>query len=390
MRFALLANPENRRASFFAAACGRLGLPAPAVISWDSFLSGGPETLAATLRGCDALRIESPGENWQVERRLIALGAEACAAEGIHPSIAAGEAIGLPDDRGRVRFGRQWYHGWCAALERVGEAMAATGIPAMNPPEAIALMFDKAAAQAHLAATGVPIPRPLGTPSGFDNLLAMMASARVSRLFLKPCHGSSGAGVVAFQRHANDGRMLAICPAEIVRDGAGARLYNSLRVTRFTTAADLRALIDAVCAERAHAEAWFPKAGFRGRAFDLRVVVIGGEARHCVARTSAGPITNLHLGNTRGDLDAICRRMGDEAWHEARRVCQLAARAFPRCAYAAIDLLVGTDFASFAVAEVNAFGDLLPGIQSQGQDTYTAALAAWIDSPEPNKPPPAR
>ena len=42
-----------------------------------------------------------------------------------------------------------------------------------------------------------------------------------------------------------------------------------------------------------------------------------------------------------------------------------------------VDLMVGTNRRSFRIAEINAFGDLLPGVLDQGMDTYEAQLHAW-------------
>ncbi|HSH77897.1 MAG TPA: hypothetical protein VLA19_05115, partial [Herpetosiphonaceae bacterium] len=113
-----------------------------------------------------------------------------------------------------------------------------------------------------------------------------------------------------------------------------------------------------------------------GRTFDLRVVVIAGQARHVVVRLSRGPMTNLHLLNARGDTDAVVARMGTEAWAAARETCERAMACFPDSLYGGIDLLVEPGYRRHAVLEVNAFGDLLPDVVWQGQDTYMAEVDA--------------
>src|SRR5262249_19335882 len=143
----------------------------------------------------------------------------------------------------------------------------------------------------------------------------------------------------------------------------------------------IAALIDALCPHRVHVEEWIPKAGIEGRVFDLRVVVIAGQARHIVARLSRGPITNLHLLNSRGDPEVVRARMGGEAWAAAVAACERAMGCFPESLYGGIDLLIAAGFRRHAVLEVNAFGDLLPGIIWQGLDTYAAELLALEDLP---------
>jgi hypothetical protein len=130
-------------------------------------------------------------------------------------------------------------------------------------------------------------------------------------------------------------------------------------------------------------ERWLPKATLDGRVFDLRVVVIGGEPTHAVVRTSRTPMTNLHLGGARGDLGAVQRALGQERWQRALDVCARAAACFPGSPMVGVDLLVGAGLNRFAVCEVNAFGDLLPGLTglpggpAEGLDTY-AAQVAWL------------
>jgi hypothetical protein len=141
---------------------------------------------------------------------------------------------------------------------------------------------------------------------------------------------------------------------------------------------EIAELIDALCRHRVHVEQWLPKAGFDNRTFDLRVVVIAGRACHTVARLSRSPMTNLHLLNERGDEDAVRERVGRAAWDAAMLDCERAMECFPESLYAGIDLLFTSDYRRQAVIEVNAFGDLLPGVFWQGQETYAAELRAMV------------
>jgi glutathione synthase/RimK-type ligase-like ATP-grasp enzyme len=370
----LIANPENRRAGYFADACRRRGLPEPRVLPWRDVLRPG-YPLAAELAGGAWLRIESPGENFQVERELLRLGSPATAAEGGWPSLAAPEAATLAEDHGRLRFQRQWYHGWVAALKSI-RAAALTELPMMNPPEEIGVLFDKAATQHRLATAGVPVARNLGICRDFEDLRTRMAESRTHRVFLKPCHGSSASGVVALATNGR-GQWQAVISAHLTVGDGEVRLHNSLRLQSLKDAAAIARLVDAVCRERALAERWFPKDSLDGRVYDLRIVVIAGRAAHLVVRTSRSPLTNLHLGNARGDPTAVRQRLGEAAWHAALRTAEDAAACFPACHYLGVDLMVGTNRRSFRIAEINAFGDLLPGILDQGMDTYEAQLHAW-------------
>jgi hypothetical protein len=87
-------------------------------------------------------------------------------------------------------------------------------------------------------------------------------------------------------------------------------------------------------------------------------------------------MTNLHLLNTRGSFEAVLERMGSEAWESACQTCLGAMACFPQSLYAGIDLLISPGFQRHAVLEINAFGDLLPGILHNEEDTYSAEIAA--------------
>jgi hypothetical protein len=91
-------------------------------------------------------------------------------------------------------------------------------------------------------------------------------------------------------------------------------------------------------------------------------------------------MTNLHLLNERGVWPQVLERMGDAAWDDARRTCERAMACFPGSLYAGIDLLIGTDHRRHAVLEVNAFGDLLPGVLWDGVDTYTGEILSVLSA----------
>ena len=98
-------------------------------------------------------------------------------------------------------------------------------------------------------------------------------------------------------------------------------------------------------------------------------------------------MTNLHLGNPRGDAAALLDSVGPETWEEAKAVCESAAAQFPGSLYAGVDLLIAPrrsrSRARHAILEINAFGDLLPGVLHGGQDTYGAEIEAVLRGPRP-------
>jgi hypothetical protein len=122
-------------------------------------------------------------------------------------------------------------------------------------------------------------------------------------------------------------------------------------------------------------EQWVPKLTLPGGAVDLRVLVIAGEPRHRVVRQSRHPMTNLHLGNQRGDTAALRACLGSQKFEAALELAVRAAACFPESRYAGVDVLIDTRHRAL-VGEINAFGDLLPRLVDRGESAYTAIAKA--------------
>ncbi|MCU7822865.1 STM4014 family protein [Kitasatospora sp. DSM 101779] len=353
-RLTVLGNPGHRRVVLFAAAARAAGLPEPAVLPWLDVLRGRYALPPGTV-----LRIDSPGEDAAVDALLRG------------PVLGAGYA---PT---RVEGGAAWYAGVCAALHGLA---ALPGVRLLGDPAEIAVMFDKRSAHRRLAAAGVPVPLALDgpPPQGWAELVERLAAARMRRVFVKPVHGSSASGVVALE-FGPRGQVQATTSAELAPDG----LHNSLRVRRYRTAAEVAALVDALAPDGLHVEQWVPKASQGGRSADLRVVVVAGRATHAVVRTSTRPMTNLHLGGARGDL-ALAREAAGPAWPRLLETAERAAACFPNSPVVGVDVLPTAGWRGAVVGEVNAFGDLLPGLTglpggpAEGLDTYGAQIAALL------------
>ncbi|GIH22765.1 hypothetical protein Aph01nite_10750 [Acrocarpospora phusangensis] len=353
--FVVVGTPGDRRVNLFAAALETHGLTGPSVVAWRDLLAGAEIGVPAGA----LVRIDSPGEDPEADALLRGPGSPA-----------------------RVGGGAVWHARFVQALERIHQAVARTpGARLLGDVEEIAVIFDKRRCHARLLAAGVPVPPALPGPvGGYAHLRELMAAAGWSRVFVKSAHGSSASGIVALQIRGT--RVHAVTSVELIRPRPGhVELYNTLRVPTYTDEADIAAIIDALAPDGLHVERWFPKASSDGRMFDLRVVVIGGRPTHAVVRASHRPMTNLHLGGTRGDLQQVRSRLGTAGWERAMAACARAAACFPRSVMVGVDLMVGVTWDRFAVAEVNAFGDLLPGLPglpgsgAEGLDSYHAQVA---------------
>ncbi|MFF2520637.1 STM4014 family protein [Streptomyces liangshanensis] len=370
-RLVVVGNPANRRVTLFQDAVRSAALPPARVVAWRDVLRADGVARAGFAAG-ETVRIDSPGEDPEVE------------------SLLRGA-----DDPTRVEGTARWYGRFTAAAGSLARAAAAAGATVLDDAGELAVLFDKRLCHGVLDRAGVPVPlSPTSgaasgpvTPavSGWDDVRARMADAGLRRAFVKLAHGSSASGVLAVET-AGPGRVRATTSVE--RD-AGGRLFNSLRVRTYGTEKEVAAIVDTLAPDGLHIERWLPKAGQDGRAADLRVVVVAGRATHAVVRTSRSPMTNLHLGGARGDLDAARAAMAaaGTGLDEALSVCERAAACFPGTHCVGVDLLPYANWRRFAVGEVNAFGDLLPrltglpGSGAEGLDTYGAQVAALADAP---------
>lgn len=350
-RLGLIGNPENRRIRDFSDAVEGLGLPRPACLAYGELLRD-PEALARF--DAELVRIDSPGENEMVARALIARG--------------GGPASAAPAF-GEISFLREYHRGFCAVLDSIGQR----GIPCLNAPHEIAVMFDKWEAHQRFVAHGIARPpAELAAPDCGRFREYMQARGR-GRRFLKPLHGSSASGVCALRWTPQRQQLLA--PLRIQRGQSQPVLVNSLTVQTYSSWADLEIILNCLLPQGMICEEWIPKLTLPGGTVDLRVLVIAGEARHWVVRQSRHPMTNLHLGNQRGDAAALQEYIGTSKLEAACRLAERAAACFPDSLYAGVDILLDPQHRAL-VGEINAFGDLLPRLLHRGESAYTAIAKA--------------
>lgn len=318
----IVGNPENRRVRDFAAVWQRLHGRAPQLCSYLNLLSQPPPE-------AELVRLDSPGENQELARALAGR------------SLEFGEVACLREyHQGYLRLLRQFRHHRC-----------------LNHPDEIAIMFDKW--QSHRLFEQHGLPRP---PS---QLALGLPTAPRGRLFFKPLHGSSASGVCALRWAP--GRQQLLAPLKL-RQG---RLFNCLQVKSYNTWSEIEAILGQLIPQGMIQEHWIPKLTIPGGVVDLRVLVVGGRARHRVVRQSRSPMTNLHLGNARGCESTLQEHLGPRRWQAALELAERAAACFPRSLYAGVDILLDSSGRAY-VGEINAYGDLLPNLSHQGQSAYEA------------------
>jgi glutathione synthase/RimK-type ligase-like ATP-grasp enzyme len=372
MQFTIIGNPENRRVSGFCQTVQQLGYEIPAVIPYASWLLAHERPVIPPQ---SIVRIDSPGENDAVRQLLVARGrGETIPAASLFKTTK-------PADYGIIKDLQTWYAGFSHWLQEMETIISEQPhIRVMNHPADIRLQFNKPVCQALLEQHGVPVPARLPAFASYDELLSSMQERGLQKVFIKPAHASSASGVIAFRRSGH--RVQAVTSAEMISTPAGLQLYNSLQVRTYTNEQVIASLINRMIEENVFAEEWLPKATLKGRYFDVRVLVIAGKARHTVIRTSSHIITNLHLGNKRGDMNNFVTEIGANKLMAIKQLAEQAAACFPESLYMGIDILLTADLRKTVVLEINAFGDLLPNLLDEGETCYEAQIRAMIKKQE--------
>jgi glutathione synthase/RimK-type ligase-like ATP-grasp enzyme len=376
----LIGNPENRRLRLFQQALAQRGLGIATVLSYEALLQNTPllerqlmDTLASMDTDRIAIRIDSPGENRTVEHGLIHLGYEDAPQD---PPL-------LSNERGEIADLRYWYQGFKQLLMQLKSTAALAAkqgkqIRFMNQPDDIALMFDKQKSHAHLIRQGLSVIPALPKIANHSLLRQYMLEQRCHRVFVKSRYGSSASGVIAYEVHPDGKRESASTSIELVKRKRRPQLYNSLKPRKYSHPKEISQLMEALFTQDVHIEQWLPKSRTGGLAYDLRIMAIGGRQAHSVVRKSKTPLTNLHLGNQRGHLHELG---WDKLQVEGLKKCVTdTAAAFPDSHYMGIDLLLPRGGKKPRIIEVNAFGDLLPGIEFQGRDSFGLEIDRWRDS----------
>ena len=386
-QWVVLGNPEHRRVRFFQEALAHFGQTPARVCAWLD-VAREPARFAASLTPGTLLRIDSPGENFAVDKLFLTFGAYEPDEDGTAARLTPRAIARLEEDRGRILLPRQWFLGWRLALKQLdAELQTVQGVVVTPAPADILLLCDKRRCYQHCVTHGLAVPRALPSVRSFAELTAALTATGLRRVFIKLAHGSSASGVVALE--TNGRRFQAYTSVELVRTAAGVVLYNSLKIRQYRQLQDIRDLIDGLGREGVQVEQWIPKAGWQGQRGDLRVVTIGGRVAQTVFRLSASPMTNLHLGNRRGDVAALQAHLGAARWNDITTLCEQAAASLPGCLHLGLDVLLTPNFRRCVLAEMNAFGDLLPNVFDQGWNTYQAQVWHCLQAGVRPRPTPA-
>lgn len=308
------------------------------------------------------LRITSPGEDFDLQKRLLKIGGYA-------------DADSLHFEKGVIFPNEYWYRGWCVVLQKIEGFISRNPLlKVLNNPASIQLAFHKLNCQKLLSNQGISTPKIiLNQISKYDSLIHLLKQENIHQVFIKPYHGSSASGVMALRQ--NKGKQILYTTIEL----KGNQLYNNLKLQKYSSIPKIKTIVDSMIPRGLLVEEWIRKKTFQKKSVDFRILVINGKAAFVVPRMSPHIITNLHLGNEKGNIDEVENVWGKELIHEAKTLAENAVKIIDGLFYGGVDVAISANGIPY-VLEINAFGDLLLNIFQKELNAYEFELKEVLEN----------
>lgn len=354
MRWGLIASPNDKRTHGFCAALETAGQQKPCICSWAE-TANDPMKVAQTLNHCDFLRMESPGNDTNSWSAILSVIGKSQDPQSWHP--------------GKDRF---------ISLKLIVDSILKF-IPNscrwMNHPNDLITMTDKLVCRNLFDMANIPQAPAILSPNDSSTLRQMLIEKRWNSVFIKPRWGSSGAGIIAFRwREKNNIREeIAITTLS----GNPNSPYLTKQQNRITDRDQISSFLDLILSDGAIVEKWIPKICYKSGPCDVRIVIIDGMPCHKIVRMGSGPITNLHLNAQRVLVEDLFSGSHSQQIANLHRLSCQAASLFPDSLYAGVDLIIDQSW-KIMIGEINGWGDLLPGIEYLGKDTFSQEIAMFL------------
>ncbi len=357
LRGLLIANPKSNRVSLFCEALARAGLPLPTVLSHERLLCD-PDALLALDERPTWVKLDALGKSRSVEALLLNRGWKA----GVR--VASARQV---EERAQKELlaPHQAHAGFLCYVE--GLRARATERPAwlwLTNLRALPTLFSKRQTIRALIAETLPTTVGLPPLRSSDALRQAMTERSWRQVIVKLDHGSSAVGTTVLTRREDDSETAW---STLVQ--RGSRWFASRRLQRYDRPRDIEECLDFALDAGAYVERLVSKLRQDRMECDLRVICTAGVPDTFVVRRSSHPLTNLHLGATRGSVEQLERRVGARAWRSMKADCRRAAAVFGGLQLS-FDILWDRQAEGHRFIEANAFGDLFPSYAPDGLSTY--------------------
>jgi len=353
-KFITIGSPDSRRVQFWQKVLQQYNCEYQ-LITYEQIINDGfPELAEPTT-----IRLTSTGEDFELEKILMGMGGDS-------------DAHLLSFKKGLIYPNDYWYKGFCVLLQKIEKFIEQNPlVKTINSPASIQLAFHKLKCQQFLNQKNISTPKiMLEQVVGYDELIEKMEREKIHQVFIKPYHGSSASGVMALRQ--SKGRQMLYTTIDL-QDG---KLYNNLNLQKYHTISKIETIVNKMIPSGLMVEEWIRKKRFKEKSVDFRILVINGKAAFVVPRMSNHFITNLHLGNEKGNIQEVEEVWGKELIDHAKNLAVQAVEEIGGLFYAGVDVAISEKGNPY-VLEVNAFGDMLLNIFKNGMNTYEYELNEW-------------
>ncbi len=376
----VIADPASLRYSFFQrevrafVEAGHASIELTC-IDWRDLASDSDRWQEELSQKSGVVRIESPGRDPSILMQLLRLGEASLNREHCVPPTSIEGWIIPP---------AMVHAGLKVCFDRLEQALRSyPNLTLEATPADILAAFDKNETSERLSKAGVPVPE-FFAPSHVSELLDRNPSNDEnnawSSMFVKLCHGSCASGIVNLtwseeNRAGVSASSIAVPSVNglttMVR--RGAHFFNSYELQALHQE-KLEEALQFLIEQGATAQKTVPRPMIGDRQWDLRIVVLHAEPIAVIPRLSRLPMTNLHLGGQRGDVEACLASVGRRAWLDALDCASAAAMQF-ELPCVGIDVAIDRHTSRPYVLEVNAFGDFFPNwIDAAGRSVHHREL----------------
>ncbi len=224
----------------------------------------------------------------------------------------------------------------------------------LNSPEAIWQLLDKKRTKEYLQKHNIPATQMFSEDiQEPEQLISQMHENHCYSVFVKPRYFSGAAGVAAFRVQPASGKMMLYTSCRL----ENKELINTKNLSKLSGCSEIIDILEKLLTLGCVVERWHPKADFRGKSYDLRVVFQYGHIAHIVVRQSDGPITNLHLNNQALDVQSLGLDAG--MLQNIADICSRATAGFEGLNMSGIDILLEKKTMRPLIIEMNGQGDLI-------------------------------
>ncbi len=249
------------------------------------------------------------------------------------------------------------------------------GMQYSNSPFAVLETLDKKKCKKRLEVAGIPTTTGLEIQAkNYQQLVEELGKRGLCRVFLKLNYGSGAAGVVALQINPKTRQGIAYTSLNLDENN---KLINTKKLLKWTKQEFLDKMITKLLDFDLIVERWESKAKYQGKSYDLRVVCQFGKVAYLLARSSKGPITNLHLNH--GAIAIEDLSLEPDVIANIHSLALETMDCFTGLEIAGIDILV-TPSGRLKVIEVNAQGDQIYQDMYQENKIYKQQIQHMISN----------